>query len=475
MPALCKSAAKMKMDSMNTFGFEKLLYFITFETTMLKRALAASGFVVPAILLFFASAAMSQQVDTSALEGQEVTKIVVMGNEHTRDSVILREMKTKVGSVFHVAAIEEDRKRIQNLLLFTRVEIYPSQAGADKVALIIVVSERWHFFPYPLFFRNERSWDKWSYGAGVLHNNIRGLNNKLLTELWFGYNPGGMFSYVNPWFGGDNHFYYKLNIYSMNMKSKTLQYLPRFDEIYRGFSATFGKRWGYHTYATAVLGYDYILYPQEYQFLMPSGKVYQHAPSFGLAFRYDTRDLYEYPRSGWFVDVYVKETTFPKQIDYLLFGADVRHYVKVYKNTALALRGAVDLSRGKIPVYSRFYVGYKERVRGQFYTQIEGENRAVGGLELRIPLLPVRYINLDYPGAILGHYAQNLPFGISLGLFVDAGATWFQREFSSDRDYLGGFGGGLHFHVPYVDVFRLEYAFDRHLNGQIVMDIGAAF
>jgi len=442
---------------------------------MLKRRIALYRFVFLALFLCRASAGIAQQVDTSAFEGREVTKIVVVGNEHTKDIVILREMKTKVGSIFHAAAIEEDRKRIQNLLLFTRVEIYPSRADEQKVALIIIVSERWHFFPYPLFFRNERAWDKWSYGAGVLHNNIRGLNNKLLAELWFGYNPGGMFSYVNPWFGGDKHFYYKINIYSMNMKSRTLQYLPRFDEVYRGFSATFGKRWGYHTYATAMLGYDYIRYPEKLRFLMPSNKTYQHAPSFGLAFRYDTRDLYEYPRSGWFINAYAKETTFPKQMDYLLFGADVRRYIKVYKNTALAVRGAVDFSRGKMPVYSRFYVGYRERVRGQFYTQIEGENRAIGGLELRIPLLPIRYINLDYPGAVLGHYAQNLPFGVSLGLFVDAGATWFQRGLSNDSNYLGGFGAGLHFHLPYVDVFRLEYAFDRDLNGQMVIDIGAAF
>lgn len=451
------------------------IHCVSTPTSTLKKVCVQSSIAFFILFLLNASAAVAQQVDSSVFEGQEVTKIVVLGNEHTKDIVILRELKTRTGSAFHAALIEEDRKRIQNLLLFTRVEIYPSRAGENKVALIVVVSERWHFFPYPLFFRNEKSWDKWSYGAGVLHNNIRGLNNKLLTELWFGYNPGGTFSYVNPWFGGDKHYYYKIALYSMNMKSRTLQYLPRFDEIYRGFSATFGKRWGYHTYATAMLGYDYIRYPEKYQFLMPSKKIYQHAPSFGLAFRYDTRDLYEYPRSGWFVDVYAKETTFPKQIDYLQFGADVRRYIKVYKNTALAMRGAVDFSRGNTPVYARFYVGYKERVRGQFYTQIEGENRALGGLELRIPLLPVRYINLDSPGAVLGHYSQNLPFGVSLGLFVDAGATWFHRGSSRDPATLGGFGGGLHFHVPYVDVFRLEYAFDRHLNGQVVMDIGAAF
>ncbi len=424
---------------------------------------------------FSAASVSAQPSDYAQFEGKKVSKIVVVGNDKTRDIVILREMKTRVGDRFSAERIEQDRKRIQNLLLFTRVEIYAARSGDDQVGLIIIVSERWHFFPYPLLFLNERSWDKWSYGVGVLHNNIRGLNNKLLAELWFGYNPGGQFSYVNPWFGGDRHYYYKASVYSMVMKSKTLQYLPRFDEQYTGFSYTFGKRWGYHTYATMMLGYDYIRYPEEYRFLQPSQKGYQHAPMFGVGFRYDTRDLYEYPRSGWFIDLYAKETTYPKQMDYLLFGADVRRYVRIYKNIALALRGAVDLSRGKVPVFSRFFLGYRERIRGQFFTQREGDNRAIGSMELRFPLLPIRYIDMDYGGSVLGHYAQNLPFGVSAGLFVDAGAVWFQNGWSMEPSYLTGFGGGLHFHVPYADVLRVEYAFDPKFNGQVIIDIGVAF
>ena len=424
---------------------------------------------------FFCAPVYSQQEDYTKFDGHLVSKIMIVGNEHTKEIVILREMKTKVDGAFSVAGIEEDRMRIQNLLLFTRVEIYPARSGENQVGLIIVVSERWHFFPYPLFFRNERSWDKWSYGAGLLHNNIQGLNNKLLAELWFGYNPGGLFSYVNPWLGGDNQFYYKILVYSMTIKSKTLQHLPRYDEMHQGFSYTFGKRFGYHTYATAMIGYDYVRLPDKYQFLQPSKLPWQHAPMFGFGFRYDTRDLYEYPRSGWFIEAYVKETTYPKQIDYQQFGADMRRYFRIHKDVSIAFRGAADFSRGKVPIFSRLFLGYKERVRGHFFTQLEGENRAIGGLELRFPLLPVRYINLDSPGAILGHYSQDLPFGVSAGLFVDTGAVWWQRSKNRDPEYMTGFGVGLHFHIPYADVLRVEYGFDTEFNGQLIIDIEAAF
>ena len=229
--------------------------------------------------------------DFAQYQGKIVSKIIILGNDKTKDIVLLREMKTKVGSEFDANLVEEDRKRIQNLLLFTRVEIYPAKDEENKVGLIIVVAERWNFFPYPLLFRNERSWklEKWSYGAGVLHNNLRGLNNKLLAELWFGYNPGGTASYVNPLFGGDKQFYYKALLYSMTLKSKTLETPERFDEYHRGFSFTFGRRWGFHTFSTIAVGYDYIKVPSEYLYLLPSAVDDQHVPFVGLGFQYDTR------------------------------------------------------------------------------------------------------------------------------------------------------------------------------------------
>ena len=435
------------------------------------------AFFILFVLYAFSSAQiLDAQHDITIFQGNKISKIIILGNDKTHDVVLLREMKTKVGGFFDVELIEEDRKRIQNLLLFTRVEIFPAKDD-DKVGLIIVVAERWHFFPYPLLFRNERSWDleKWSYGAGVIHNNMRGLNNKLLAELWFGYNPGGTASYTNPWFGGDKQLYYKATLYSMTIKSKTLQVPERFDEFHRGFAFTFGKRWGYHTYSTAAVGYDYIQYPSEYQYLLASGGDDQHVPSLGIGFQYDTRDLHEYPRDGWWMSFGLTDYFYPKQLDYLLFGVDVRRYVRLYKDLSLALRVNVDLSYGDTPVFSHFYLGYSERIRGQFYTAMEGDARSIFMAELRFPILPVQYIDVGYGAPMFGQYAQDLPFGISGGLFYDIGTVWFKNLTNMPQDFLSGFGLGLHFHVPYIDVFRIEYGFDPDLNGQFIIDTRVAF
>ncbi len=45
-----------------------------------------------------------------------VRQIVFAGNNKTKDDVLAREMKTKVGDRFDEGKVEQDRKRIQNLL-----------------------------------------------------------------------------------------------------------------------------------------------------------------------------------------------------------------------------------------------------------------------------------------------------------------------------------------------------------------------
>ncbi|MBN1480970.1 hypothetical protein EH223_00685 [candidate division KSB1 bacterium] len=417
------------------------------------------------------------QHDNSLYQGKTISKIIIVGNAKTKDAVILREMKTKTGAHFDDDLVREDKKRIQNLLLFTRVEIYPAKDKDERVGLIIVVAERWPFFPYPLLFRNERSWalEKWSYGAGVIHNNIRGMNNKLLAEAWLGYNPGGVASYYNPWFGGDRQFYYKVAVHSMTIKSKTLTTLQRFDEFHRGFLFTFGKRWGYHTYSTVAVGYDYIRYPQDYVHLMPTEHSYQHLPSMGIGFQYDTRDLYEYPKEGWLLFLGLNNFYYPKELNYYQLGADVRRYFSLYKDLSLVFRMNTDLSFGDIPVFSHYYLGYSERIRGQFYDVMEGDSRLIFMMELRFPLLPIQYLDVDYGAAMFGQYSHDLPFGISGGVFYDVGAAWFKNEQNIPSNFLSGWGCGLHLHLPYIDVLRIEYGLNSNWQGQLIVDTQVAF
>ncbi|MBN2410420.1 BamA/TamA family outer membrane protein [candidate division KSB1 bacterium] len=402
-----------------------------------------------------------------------VMNIVIMGNTKTKDIVILREMKTKTGDFFDLALMEEDRKRIQNLHLFTRVEIAPD-FKENGVILNITVAERWYIFPYPILYRNEKDWKKLSYGAGIIHQNFRGLNHNIISSFWFGYNPGMDFYYSNPWLGGKKQLSYNFKVYSYKVRNKSLYY-DRFDENHKGFYLSFGKRWGYHLYLTAAVAYRNIHVPEKYKGITYSGNVTDHLPSVGLSFRYDKRDLYEYPKKGLLVDLYINKTKYKSQLDYYRYGVDLRRYQPIYQNISLAIRAAMDLTTSAIPAYNHIYIGYLDRIRGEFNTRLEGENRLIGNVELRFPIIKIRYFNLESNADMLGEYSNNLPLGLSGGIFFDTGTVWFHDEKLNDQKLLSGFGFGLHFHVPYFDLLRLEYAFDTNYNPQVIFDVGVAF
>ncbi|MDZ7319091.1 MAG: hypothetical protein ONB11_08060, partial [candidate division KSB1 bacterium] len=72
-------------------------------------------------------------------------------------------------------------------------------------------------------------------------------------------------------------------------------------------------------------------------------------------------------------------------------------------------------------------------------------------------------------------YSSNLKFGISAGIFFDNGIVWYQQQTPSIRQVKSGFGAGLHFHLPYVEVFRVECGFNKQLKAQAIADIEVAF
>jgi hypothetical protein len=126
-----------------------------------------------------------------------------------------------------------------------------------------------------------------------------------------------------------------------------------------------------------------------------------------------------------------------------------------------------------VPTYARSYFGYGERIRGHFKTVFEGENIAGTALELRWPLLPPRVIHFS---------AIPLPpefaiwrFGISVAVFADAGLTWFRGQTLTLRDVASGYGGGIHFLLPYDWVVRTEYAWNQFGKGQFIVDFRTSF
>ena len=136
-----------------------------------------------------------------------------------------------------------------------------------------------------------------------------------------------------------------------------------------------------------------------------------------------------------------------------------------------------------MPVYDRVFLGFNERIRGYYnlilpdpahYTDYPSYNISLTSVEFRFPILPVRYFSIEN-GPLIPSLFRNLKFGISAGLFVDNGFVWRNAGDVRLNDFYTGYGAGLHVHLPYINVFRIEYALNKFGRGQFIFNTGVSF
>jgi len=432
-------------------------------------------FLTAGLFLTVASATFAQSPNP---QPKIVRQILIQGNDDTREETILREMKLKPGDAFDEDKLEQDRLQIQNLGIFNRVEMdqIPTNSG---VIIVVTVSEMWHIFPYPIIFRNDRAWRRVSYGAGLLNTNFRGRREVLDFSGWLGFNPALNLKYSNPWIFGAAKFYTDISFFIKKVRNRTFTVLDSVvNEEQIGFRATLGKRFGHFTYFDMKIGYRQLSFLGDINAtLSPSGK--DHLPSLGFAFRYDSRDLHEYPHKGHYLNVWATQTGFrSKTVDYLRYGLDIREYFPL-KDATFAFRLATNLAKGKIPVYEQVHLGFLTRIRGHFREKSIGENIAVASAALRFPILPVKYFTWGPFDETMGQYGANFRYGVSGGVFYDTGKIWFDNladgaDFNKAKR-ISGWGGGLHLFMPYNLILRLEGAFDEDWNSQFIVDAMVAF
>ncbi|HMK39040.1 MAG TPA: BamA/TamA family outer membrane protein, partial [Bacteroidota bacterium] len=155
---------------------------------------------------------------------------------------------------------------------------------------------------------------------------------------------------------------------------------------------------------------------------------------------------------------------------YSRFGADLRKYVPFMEGFSLATRlfGSV-VAGGLVPTYAHTYFGAGERIRGYYKTIMEGEDIAGGTVEIRYSLLDARTLQVSALGIPAEFSVWR--FGISLALFTDTGTTWYRGDKLNLSSLSSGYGGGIHWLLPYSIVVRTEYAWNDYGAGQFIIDI----
>jgi outer membrane protein insertion porin family len=407
-----------------------------------------------------------------------IGRIILRGNERTKDHAILRELLVKPGDSYDYAAILASQQRIYRLGYFRLARFEPVRPGARE------------YDQDMLFTVEERPAGAMEVGAGygdldrlrgfveLSHRNLFGTAK--YSSLRYEQSDilkRAIFNFQEPWFL-DRKLDAKFSLVwsdSERLNSDTR-------EIYyksRKTSASFGIEKSYEqlkpslTYQFEnVVNYDVRSAAQ----LTPedSGRVL--VSSLSPALIWDLRDDVFNPRRGALYGIILKEALreLASEADFSKLTVQAGWFLPL-ANTVTALSARAGMAwpfRGtsEVPLHERFYVGGSTTVRG--YTQDSigpsaadqnGELIPQGGASMAIFNIELR-LN---PGE-----------GLGFVLFTDAGNVWPGQEIDL-TGLRASYGAGIRYGTP-VGPLRIDYG--QKINrrpgespGEIHFNIGNTF
>ena len=401
---------------------------------------------------------MPLQAQTAPDSAIIIKDIQIRGNSSTNEQVILREMSLKIGDTLTQQAKDLDRNNIYNLRLFNKVEVEDS-LYQNQATVIVTVSERWYFIPFPVLGMKYGDLSKLYYGAGMMHENFRGRNEKLFTLFYFGYDQLFMINYQNPKITDDDDIFIgtALTLQKLhNLSSNSEEYMN--SNLF--LRETVGKRFGMYQTLSSTFGYELwqVSDPRLNSTLSSSGR--DAFLVLSLSYRFDTRDNNEYTTNGTLIYLAVAKNGFGESnVNIATANYDVRKFFGFDKGSAFGLRTDGSFTwGGPIPSYRHVFFGYDERIRGYFHKIIEAEDRIGANVELRLPILLPRYLEIDW---LKVPEFQKLRYGIYFGIFADAGIAWSRNQVVPEQPLYSGYGTGLQFLLPYGYTVRTEVAINN--------------
>lgn len=424
----------------------------------------------------------AQQEDTLYFKGNYsvlIDSIKITGNDITEEFIILRELTFSIGDTLNPKLAEYSRERIYSLDIFNEVKLKPFKLD-DKNILIIQVKESWYIYPLPFLTLKDRDWDKISYGVAVKIANFRGRNETLRGRLALGYDPSLTFSYFNPNLSRNLDLFSNIQIglQTVNNRSETAEELAGgdFEQKFYFAKIIFGKRFGLFHRFSVTAGYDYIETPFYIEGVSASNERIDRTMILGASYSYDTRDLRQYASNGLLAIASFESKGFGiNDINYRIAYFDYREYRPIIiSGLVLKWRLAARLTNGNVPYYDYSYIGLRERIRGHWDEQQEGNDLFVGSLEMNYWVLNDYRLNL-YWIPLLPNSLLSYRVGLVWELFADTGTTRLNGEPYTFKQLSTGYGTGISLLLLPYFIMRIEYAVNEQFTGQWIFDLSASF
>lgn len=384
-------------------------------------------------------------------ENLKVGKIDVIGNERTKDYIILRELTIKTGEPVDDDKITEDTNRLLNLGIFSEVYIEYT-AGNDGTDVQVIVIERLAIIPFPSMRYTEM--EGWAYGGGIYHRNFSGRNRTLGAYALFGGSTDLYIMLTDPWIAGER--------ISLTVEGSHIVRDHPYEDFYQtehSLWAEAGKRWGYNWWGRIKAGYRRI--ESDITGITLSMDREDRTPFVKFTGIYNTLDIWANPTRGVNAGIKVSQNGIPNgKPDFREFTASGSIFFPVPYGRTMGIMTGIAVRNGSMPPYERYYFGGAYSVRGMAPNSSRGNRLLLSGVEYRVDILRKRQI------------LPKLDLGLGGTLFWDGGMVW-TGSFKQETRFMSGFGVGVRFLVPMVEVFRVDMGWTMESSYRISASVGA--
>ncbi len=387
-------------------------------------------------------------VGLEAFAGRRVAAIEIAGNDVTKEWVITREIRTRVGEPLDVDRVGRDVARLDNLSIFAEIRVDASEAGDDAVRLVYTFKEMPSWFPILSYVYTEENGFSW--GLGVSAGNLAGRDLSVSARVYFG-DLEQQWSRISwPWIGGNHRSF---DFYGARYTRP--DELRGFEETSYEFSPEAGTWFGDHGWARAKFTYFEMKSDTAGILLSEDGS--DNLLRLGASVGWDTRDSWRNPRQGWQNELELWHTggILGGDGSWWTANLDVRRWVPTTRRTKLMVSGLLTLQSGTlgvdVPTYMNYFMGGANTIRGygvaDLGQELSGKNQLLGTAEYSLTLVPLRRWDI---------WKISLRLGLEAAVFADAGIAWTDSRELAMKRARGGLGGGLRLLVPGSEMVRLD-------------------
>jgi outer membrane protein assembly factor BamA len=411
------------------------------------RAAARPSLALLAAWLCASNLARAETGGTDALAafaGRELTAIVLVGYDTTRDEVIRREVESRVGEPLSLESVAADVQRLDNLQIFAEI-VVSAEADGDGARLTFRFKEMPPWLPWAGFSYTEQ--DGFSAGPKLSALNLGGRAVSLGARAYFGGAKQYSARLTWPWILPRNRT--TLDFYGARLKRTDT--LNEFKETSYEFTPELSRYLGKHGRLEAKLSLFRMHSDVAGKTLDTDNK--DTLPRAGAAIGWDTRDSWRVPRMGW-----------QNELELWYTGGDgnswsatldLRRWVPLTRRQRLLVSSLTSLQSGTVgvdlPEYLLYRMGGANSIRGYSIDELGrtlyGKNQQIGTLEYSLNLVGVR--RFDF-------WKFAVSMGLDFAVFADAGIAWSEPEDLAMRRARGGLGGGLRLLVPGSEMVRFD-------------------